>query len=234
MVPMPGLRRRSFRVSVTMLVLLGQVLWVTGIPGSWLGIHLLKDRRVPFPCMDRPCGCRNADDCWQHCCCFSPAEHVAWSRQHGLSIPMGATTDQTESVGSRASSAPCHRREHSICAQCSVSPDDSADSCCPSAAEQCPACRSSEPANEGSAGLHAERHRSQTAYCWYHPVLAQRCRGELTVSWLQLLALPPKPDAEPWLETPFPEDTISLKQYVRSRCYRVPPDPPPRSGQLFA
>lgn len=231
---MLGLRRRRFRTSTALLVLLGQVLWVTGVPGSWLGIHLIKNRRVPFPCMDRPCGCLNADDCWHHCCCFSPAEHVAWARQRGWSIPMDTTTDHKELIGWHASTAPGDRREQLVCAHCCGSSDDCADSCCPGTGEQYPVYRASEPANAGSAGLRAECDESRPAHCWYHPVLAQRCRGEWTVSWLQLVALPPKPDGEPWLETPFPEDTISLKQQIRARCYRVPPDPPPRSRQWFA
>ncbi len=46
-----------------------------------------KNTSQPFPCMDSPCGCRSAEQCWRHCCCHSLAERIAWARQHHVQPP---------------------------------------------------------------------------------------------------------------------------------------------------
>ena len=44
-----------------------------------------KDRTKPFPCMNKPCGCLSAKQCFQKCCCHTPAETLAWAEQNDLS-----------------------------------------------------------------------------------------------------------------------------------------------------
>ena len=41
--------------------------------------RLAKDRSLPFPCMDRPCGCASAEQCRKSCGCFTHAERSAWA-----------------------------------------------------------------------------------------------------------------------------------------------------------
>lgn len=43
-----------------------------------------KDRSRPFPCMDTPCGCDTAEQCFTRCCCRTPAETLAWARARGI------------------------------------------------------------------------------------------------------------------------------------------------------
>ncbi|MEX0688818.1 MAG: hypothetical protein WD072_09135 [Pirellulales bacterium] len=43
-----------------------------------------KDRSRPFPCMDKPCGCATAEQCFTNCCCHTPAERLAWAKARGL------------------------------------------------------------------------------------------------------------------------------------------------------
>lgn len=43
-----------------------------------------KDHSVPFPCQNRPCGCRSADTCLKKCCCFTADQKVAWAKMHRL------------------------------------------------------------------------------------------------------------------------------------------------------
>ena len=43
-----------------------------------------KDRSRPFPCMDKPCGCATAEQCFAACCCNTPAELLAWASTHDL------------------------------------------------------------------------------------------------------------------------------------------------------
>ena len=44
---------------------------------------VVKDNSVPFPCQDRPCGCRSADQCLKKCCCFSTEQKLTWSKRYG-------------------------------------------------------------------------------------------------------------------------------------------------------
>jgi hypothetical protein len=46
-----------------------------------------KDLSEPFPCQGCACACRDADSCWQHCCCHSDAEKLAWAAEHGVRPP---------------------------------------------------------------------------------------------------------------------------------------------------
>lgn len=43
-----------------------------------------KDRSAPFPCQDRPCGCRTAEQCRKKCCCFSTEQKLAWAKRNGV------------------------------------------------------------------------------------------------------------------------------------------------------
>ena len=43
-----------------------------------------KDRSRPFPCMDKPCGCATAEQCFSNCCCNTPAELLAWAQANRL------------------------------------------------------------------------------------------------------------------------------------------------------
>jgi hypothetical protein len=46
-----------------------------------------KDLSRPFPCMYRQCGCRNAEQCWRGCCCFSGKEKLAWAKANNVTPP---------------------------------------------------------------------------------------------------------------------------------------------------
>ncbi len=46
-----------------------------------------KDRSQPFPCQNRPCGCRSAEQCWKKCCCFTNTQKVAWAKAHSVRPP---------------------------------------------------------------------------------------------------------------------------------------------------
>jgi hypothetical protein len=43
-----------------------------------------KDRSTPFPCMDKPCGCVTAEQCFSNCCCNTPAETLVWAKAHNV------------------------------------------------------------------------------------------------------------------------------------------------------
>jgi hypothetical protein len=55
--------------------------------------------------MNHRCGCQSAQQCWDNCCCLSPAERLAWARAHGVDPPTVASpaprTDLEDSVNTR-------------------------------------------------------------------------------------------------------------------------------------
>jgi len=56
---------------------------------TWLPLPVVieKDISTPFPCQAKGCGCRNADQCWDNCCCHNDHEKLAWAAKHGVEPP---------------------------------------------------------------------------------------------------------------------------------------------------
>lgn len=79
---------RSGRNATATAALVAYLLAVVGVP---LPTARQKDRSQPFPCMDRPCGCKDAAQCWTSCCCTTPQERLAWARQRGIEPPSALT-----------------------------------------------------------------------------------------------------------------------------------------------
>ena len=86
---------KSQRRLIIWCAVLGYALVVSGLPLGGVapaGGHSAaaakrlasKDRSTPFPCMDTPCGCVSARQCFTDCCCRSPAETLAWARANGV------------------------------------------------------------------------------------------------------------------------------------------------------
>jgi hypothetical protein len=46
-----------------------------------------KDSSEPFPCQNRPCGCRSAEQCWKKCCCFDNNQKIAWAKANNVKVP---------------------------------------------------------------------------------------------------------------------------------------------------
>jgi hypothetical protein len=66
------------------LALLTFTMTSIGIPSPPASV---KDRSMPFPCQDHACGCASAEQCWRHCCCFTPRERWAWAQAHHVEPP---------------------------------------------------------------------------------------------------------------------------------------------------
>jgi len=71
-----------------------------------------KDRSRPFPCMDKPCGCATAEQCFANCCCHTPAERLAWARAHGHGVEPAIIAALERRVAAAAKPTP----EGSCCA----------------------------------------------------------------------------------------------------------------------
>ncbi len=87
-----------------------------------------KDHSTPFPCMNRPCGCRSAEECWTNCCCTTKAERIAFVLEHGLEMPDALMDGDEEAApprsccSTRSKAAGCDSSECSTgdehCAKC--------------------------------------------------------------------------------------------------------------------
>jgi len=122
MSPLKFLRRnRSIcRRLVASLMLLVFAVGTTGIPlPSWAN----KDTSVPFPCMHKACGCRNAADCWNSCCCNTNAQKLAWAKKHDVKAPghvVAAAAREKHLAESSSSARACCSSRKSQSACCST------------------------------------------------------------------------------------------------------------------
>ena len=92
-----------------------------------------KDRSRPFPCMDKPCGCATAEQCFSNCCCNTAAELLAWAEANRLD-PATLMTLHARAAGARPAPA-----TPSCCSSANEAPtccaaSAAAPSCCADAA----------------------------------------------------------------------------------------------------
>lgn len=94
--------RLDARRLISLAVVLGMLCAVVPVPVSST-VPEGKDGTRPFPCQQRACGCRSADQCWKQCCCFTNSEKVAWAEAHGVTPPeevrVAAEKEQGEHAG---------------------------------------------------------------------------------------------------------------------------------------
>jgi hypothetical protein len=94
---MPARRRLTFlrqRIRRALVVGVALVGYLAGVIGSPVPPSVHKASSVAFPCQNHACGCMTAQQCWQHCCCFSPEEKTAWAQAHQVQPPPEAQTAQ--------------------------------------------------------------------------------------------------------------------------------------------
>jgi hypothetical protein len=199
---MPARRRLTLlkqRIRRTLVVGLALIAYLAGVIGLPLPASVHKASAVAFPCQSHGCGCMTAEQCWQHCCCFSPEEKVAWAQAHQVEPPPAA---QTAAVQGWNVPRQRDREAQSAGKQAKTS-------CCGHSADQPP----------------AEQSKTST---WILGMWSQQCQG-LSSSWLlgEPVSAPPplihwSYDASPvcWLQ-PCNQPAIS--------AVPVPPTPPPRS-----
>jgi hypothetical protein len=85
-----------------------------------------KDRSQPFPCMDKPCGCATAEQCFTSCCCSTPAETLAWARARRVEPAVLAALEQRVAGSSQLAA----KATKSSC--CSTKAPVAEKSCCAS------------------------------------------------------------------------------------------------------
>lgn len=87
-----------------------------------------KDRSRPFPCMDKPCGCATAEQCFTSCCCRTPAQRLAWARAHQVAPAVLAALEHRVARRSAASAGCCTSQRRAAPARAAVeTPADGLD-----------------------------------------------------------------------------------------------------------
>lgn len=78
-------RRRSFAHRLSAGCALAA--YVAAALGGPLPLSAGQTNTQPFPCQQHACGCRSAEVCWKHCCCFSAEEKLAWAAAQHFDPP---------------------------------------------------------------------------------------------------------------------------------------------------
>lgn len=169
-----------------------------------------KDVSVPFPCQNRPCGCRSAEQCWKKCCCFTNPQKIAWAKAHGVTAPDYVYAAVNQPTTSETCGKSCCRSH-----EAAKSSDHSAPQ-----TPKCCATKTTVKQPESSA---------QTDYVL--GVLAEQCRGQSSFwNWLPWAVIP-----EPIilnLCTAIATAKDGSTCILPSISYQ-PPAPPPRSSAAF-
>jgi hypothetical protein len=202
--------------TVACVALVGYLATAVGFPLPRLP---QKDHTQPFPCQDHPCGCQTAEQCWRHCCCFSPEERFAWAAAHHIEPP---------SYAERPAAGGWHTvrlRDQVVCAHCSDRQGRPAqESCC---AKQHPedSCR----AQESRPSAHGAKPTVPARVPWLLGMRAMSCQGASNV-WLSIGAIVPPPTPLTWNELFPPAGWLCIGNTSPVLLPLIPPDPPPRTS----
>jgi hypothetical protein len=218
--------RRFHRAVVAIGLILNQLVLVTGLPFPAAASGVVKDRGKPFPCMDRPCGCMNADQCWHSCCCFTMREKLAWAAAHGVEAPEFVREAAAKEV---AETAACHH--HDVCSE--------QGGCCACCRDHEAKAEPTEVVGNSSAGDDklvstpdaasnklVQMQRTQ----WTSWIAALGCQGHGILEYL--LASPGLPAFLPALQSnvqpPSTDDPAGYFISAPATVFYPPPVPPPR------
>lgn len=244
---MPGMHpdHRTLR----WLVLFGYVLVAAGVPLPVGSVAAgasrspeaakrlaAKDRSVPFPCMDSPCGCVTAQQCFESCCCHTPAELLAWATARNLSVDVlqglerrlqKAPPAVASSCCGEASPEPASCCEAATASYC----DEAAPVCCDELASCCDEAAVAGDAGHACCDDHAVPATAEVAPLSESVVVLQAmlaCGGVVS-EWLACAAAPlpvvlAVSPLERRRETVGPSDDAAI-----CVCFLLDP-PPPRVG----
>lgn len=170
-----------------------------------------KDRSRPFPCMDKPCGCETAKQCFSNCCCNTPGEVLAWAKANRSDPSLIATLAQRVAALSQDDS----------CCSANRSP------CCVDAGDQTTA--AGEPACGTTGGMtDAVMPRVGGGAARSVSLRALRACQGLLMDWFSLGVTLPTLSVEPMLFAAGLVDRIVLVDALSFGTLPEPDGPPPR------
>ncbi len=160
--------------------------------------RVVKDRSVPFPCMECNCSCRNAEACWSGCGCLLPAEKLAWAIEKGIEPPAWFSRIVAASSGS----------ESDVATNCCSSAQP-VRSCCATKASR------SDTARAGSKDCDSESCQEDSWVVVIPAIDKRRCHGLDRLYVLLSMVLPIEQQIS--LVVPVPTDRLGP---VRSVSYQ--------------
>jgi hypothetical protein len=200
---------------IGLVVLCGVCLAMIPLPlAPDIAIVADKDRSKPFPCQDRACGCRNAEQCWKKCCCFTNVEKVTWAKAHDFKLPDFVLTAAGEEIARSARPG-----AGSKCANCLAS----ASSHCGPAGEAASGATSRDTSTVASTP-------AKRSTRWVIGIAAERCRGEHgTISSLPVSITGRRCALARFVSLSIEADAIPVSEVTRGLTRR-PAVPPPRQA----
>jgi hypothetical protein len=216
---------RLTRRSWAGLALVSFVLTAAGLP---LPQPPRKEFSTPFPCQNRPCGCRSAEECWHHCCCFTREEHLSWAQSLGIEPPPsvahskdggwrvarhGHHVDESSELGD--GSTRCQK-----CARCEAHASLSVENYTRDR-ETNSLCRACTAPKSVSTPL------PETGIRWVTGISSLQCR-RLNSLWVTTGAITAGPPPVIWRPDLRPTESVQEWPELVVPCLHIPPDPPPR------
>lgn len=172
-----------------------------------------KDRSHPFPCMDKPCGCATAEQCFTNCCCDTAAETLAWAKSHAVEPAV------LEALARRVTDGDLAVAKAAKSSCCSTKPPALEESCCES--------RSVASCEQPEASLPAEQPPESQPRTKAVTLRAMLACGGIVAEWFAVGEALPPPRADVRLATSVLE--FLSPDDDSGECLRASPAaPPPR------
>lgn len=187
-----------------------------------------KDRSQPFPCLNRPCGCRSAEECWKKCCCFTSVQKVAWAKENCVTTPQFVFSAAAKDQFGNAQIV-----SDDSARLASTSKDKSAPCCCAKKENRKATC-SSESAFTRDKSTDQRVLEGITKFSrqtkWVLELKAAECQGE-NVFWMTLAAaiIPAWPAF--LAAGPLAGDSVATFSERLPMMSLLPPCPPQKSAE---
>jgi hypothetical protein len=208
----PYRRSLAWRRAIAAAALAAYLLATFGVP---VPRRFVKFDGVPFPCQDHACGCHTAAQCWEHCCCYSPSQKLAWCHQHGIEPPAQLRAEiaaeppaPVDGVATHAKSC-CAGHEHQVAIVHRDSHDEHGDGACSD-------CAASKNADDGVGG-----------FVMVMGPLVRQCRAMVDL-WCHSGAVSPPPAAIGWTFEWIVVGSVAPFAVLPNSDHLAPPLPPPR------
>jgi hypothetical protein len=180
-----------------------------------------KDTSQPFPCQNRPCGCRSAEQCWKKCCCFTNSQKIAWAKANGVELPdYVLAAAKKETVTKKKPCALCSKDDARHTEQKCKTNVTSKTGKRLSSASAVPTSNSSVPLSRVNAA------RSGTSK-WVHSVYSAECQGQPAFSLCFPASIIPAHVMPVTISVEMTEFVHSVSERVNLTSMR-PPLPPPK------
>lgn len=181
----------------------------------------VKERSTPFPCMDKPCGCATAEQCFTSCCCHTPAETLAWAKANRLEPSLLEALERRLAVAEK----PARRAKKSCCGHANDDQEICSDYRSLAANPQWPAEQESRDRNDTDNREDAPRGTSRGRTVSLKAMLA--CGG-VVAAWAAVgIAVLPSPPS--FQCGSVPTGTAVLFDANASGVRSAPDAPPPRA-----